>query len=97
MGQTAVAFAIKPARWKRARAGDLRGAMDDTRRDLAKLGKRAEPHDSLELRLVLAFCLIRQGLFPEATRELEAAGRAAALCADGDRSEERRVGKECRL
>lgn len=64
--------------WEIARAGDLRGAAQAARDELARLGRDAAPRDRVELHLVVASCAIRQGHHAEALLELAAAGHAAA-------------------
>jgi AraC-like DNA-binding protein len=65
------------ATWELARSGDLRGAADAARKLLGELGFNAEPRSHVELRLVAAFCAMRQGDHSEALRELDAATHAA--------------------
>ena len=66
------------AAWKLARSGELRGAADAAHKLLGKLGSAASPRSLVELRLVSAFCAIRQGDHAEAMRELDAAAHVAS-------------------
>jgi len=66
------------AAWKLARSGELRGAAEAARKLLGKLGSDAAPRSLVELRLVAAFCAMRQGDHAEAMRELDAATHAAS-------------------
>lgn len=63
--------------WELARSGDLRGAADAAHRDLSELAPDAPKAHHVELRLVAAFCAMRQGDHSDAMRELDAAGHAA--------------------
>jgi tetratricopeptide (TPR) repeat protein len=67
------------ATWERARSGDLRGASEAAREALRTSGTAAAPGSRVELHLVAAFCAMRRGDHSEAMRELDAAGRTAAL------------------
>ena len=67
------------ATWELARSGDLRGGVEAAHRALAGLGANASTASRVELHLVAAFCLMRQGHHSEALRELDAAGHAAAV------------------
>ena len=69
--------------WEVARSGDLRGAADAAGSLLAKLGRGATPGDRVELSLVAASCLMRQGLHADAIRELDAAESSAAEARSG--------------
>ena len=64
--------------WERARAGDLRGAIDDAARALARCAS-GDTITHVELQLVFAFCAMRQGQHAEARRALDAAQLAAGL------------------
>ena len=64
------------AAWELARSGDLRGAAEWARSLMGELGPNADPRGQVELRLVAAFCAMRQGDHSEALRELDAAGHA---------------------
>ena len=67
------------AAWELARSGDLRGATEAAHQALNELGRRAPQSSHVELHLVVAFCAMRQGHYPEAISELDAADRAASL------------------
>ena len=62
--------------WEVARCGDLRGASESTRKLLAS--HELEPAARGELLLVRAFCLMRQGHYADAARELSAAHDCAS-------------------
>jgi len=64
--------------WELARSGDLRGGALAAQAALAKWGPRASVGSRVELRLVAAFCAMRQGNHGDALGELEAAGCAAS-------------------
>lgn len=63
--------------WKLARSGDFRDAAAAAHKALGELGEDAPPRSLVELHLAAAFCAMRQGQLAEATRELDAAGRAS--------------------
>ncbi len=64
--------------WSLARSGDFRRGADAAREMLAKLPRDSVAAPRVELRLVAAFCAMRQGHLGEAARELDAASHAAA-------------------
>ncbi len=64
--------------WELARSGDLRGGTEAAQDALAQLAPHASVASRVELRLVAAFCAMRQGHHADALGELEAAGCAAA-------------------
>ena len=64
--------------WELARSGDLRGGAEAARGMLGHLGAGASARSAVELRLVAAFCAMRQGHHSEALHELDAAERAAS-------------------
>ncbi|HTS22750.1 MAG TPA: helix-turn-helix domain-containing protein [Casimicrobiaceae bacterium] len=66
------------AAWKLARSGELRGAAETARKLLGELGAGAPAGLHVELRLVVAFCAMRQGDHPDAIRELDAAAHSAS-------------------
>jgi AraC-like DNA-binding protein len=59
--------------WKRARAGEFRGAADAAHNALREAARRLPAAERVELHLVAAFCAMRQGSHSDATRELEEA------------------------
>jgi len=77
MSRPAPSSAAIEATWELARSGDLRGAADAARKLLGELGKNEGLRSHVELRLVGAFCAMRQGDHSEALRELDAAAHAA--------------------
>jgi AraC-like DNA-binding protein len=83
MKRSASASPSIAATWEIARSGNLRGGAEAARAALAELGADAAPRSHVELRLVAAFCAMRQGDHSEAIRELDAAGHAA-LSGRGD-------------
>jgi AraC-like DNA-binding protein len=78
MKRRASALASIAAAWQLARSGELRGAAETARKLLAELGSAESPKSLVELRLVAAFCAMRQGDHAEAMRELDAAAHAAS-------------------
>ena len=64
--------------WELARSGDLRGASETAHKLLSELASDGTRVDHIELRLVAAFCAMRQGDHSDAIRELDAAGHAAS-------------------
>ncbi len=63
--------------WALARSGNFRAGAEDARRKLRELSARASA-DRVELRLVAAFCAMRQGHHVDALQELDAAAEDAA-------------------
>ncbi|HYC36247.1 MAG TPA: helix-turn-helix transcriptional regulator [Usitatibacter sp.] len=64
------------AHWERARSGDLRGAAESAHSALSAPGTALAAQEQVELRLVAAFCAMRQGNHTDAARELDAAEEA---------------------
>jgi AraC-like DNA-binding protein len=64
--------------WELARSGDFRGGAAAARAALGALGTDGAAGRRVELHLISAFCLMRQGLHSEALRELETASQAAS-------------------
>ena len=64
--------------WELARSGDFRGGATAARDAITALGLRGDARKRVELRLIIAFCSMRQGHFSQARRELEAADQAAS-------------------
>ena len=77
MGRASLPPAFDAAEWPLARAGDVKEALARARKALAELPARAPAARHVDLLLVAAFCLIRQGQFSEALHELEVAANAA--------------------
>ena len=63
--------------WELARSGDLHGGLDASRKALGEAAP-ATPGLCVELHLVCAFCLMRQGKYAEASRALDAADHGAS-------------------
>jgi AraC-like DNA-binding protein len=70
--------------WELARSGNLHGALDASRKALQAAPALSERF--VELQLVCAFCLIRQGKYLEASRALEIADRSASRMRAGHAS-----------
>jgi AraC-like DNA-binding protein/ATP/maltotriose-dependent transcriptional regulator MalT len=64
--------------WELARSGDFRGGAAAARDAIDAMGSRLHAAKRVELRLIIAFCSMRQGHFLQARRELEAADQAAS-------------------
>ena len=79
MKRSAFTSASIVATWELARSGDLRGAAEAAHKLLIKLRPNAARANVVELRLVAAFCAMRQGEHSEAMRELDAAAHAASF------------------
>lgn len=76
--------------WRRARSGDLRGAVEEARDALRRL-RPGSAGTRVELHLIAAFCAIRQGDYSGAAHALDAA-EAAALKPRADQGLALRVG-----
>jgi hypothetical protein len=64
--------------WELARSGDFRSGAAAARAALGALGADGAAGRRIELHLISAFCLMRQGHHSEALRELETADHAAS-------------------
>jgi len=62
---------------ERARSGDLRGAAEAARKAIANSALGSDAEAVVELQLVAAYCVMRQGQHGEALRALDAAAQAA--------------------
>ncbi len=71
--------------WRLARAGRFREATEAARRLLAAARRDSTPGQHAEMRLVAAFCAMRQGQHAQALAELDAASRAAGEPGAGKR------------
>lgn len=73
------------AHWERARAGDFRGALEAAHEALTGSSRTRPVAEQVELRLVAAFCAMRQGSHGTAARELDEAERALGSAAERER------------
>ena len=64
--------------WEQARAGDFRGTAEAVHAALARANEELGLAEAIDLRLVAAFCAMRQGDHEDAAHELDAAEQALA-------------------